>query len=168
LSCFLASTTQKSELKTHESHMVDYSRHLLSYRFIHCKRAFPTPQSQEPCYYRIPDSFHSPYRLLGDLDVTPLCWPIAVPELLPLTTVVFRTLSGPITAAHRRFKGKRPKTPRESTTAISRLTPHRRLSVSAAVWRSASAAATRSIPMLITSFLVSYDGHAFIIAIIHN
>ena len=58
--------------------MVDHSRDLLSYRFIYCKRAIPTPQSQEPCYYRIPDSFHSPYRRLGDLDVTPLCWPIAV------------------------------------------------------------------------------------------
>ena len=58
--------------------MVDYSRHLLSYRFVYCKRAIPTPQSQEPCYYRIPDSFHCRYRRLGDLDVTPLCWPIAV------------------------------------------------------------------------------------------
>jgi hypothetical protein len=58
--------------------MVDYSRHLLSYRFIHSKRAFPTPQSQEPCYYRLRDSFHSPIGRLGDLDVTPLYWPIAV------------------------------------------------------------------------------------------
>jgi hypothetical protein len=58
--------------------MVDYSRHLLSYRFIYCKRAIPTPQSQEPCYYRIPDSFHFRYRRLDDLGVTPLCWPIAV------------------------------------------------------------------------------------------
>ena len=51
---------------------------LLSYRFIYCKRAIPTPQSQEPCYYRIPDSLHCRYRRRGDLDVTPLCWPIAV------------------------------------------------------------------------------------------
>src|SRR6478736_340339 len=58
--------------------MVDYSRDLLSYRFIYCKRAIPTPQSQEPCYYRIPDSFHRRYRRRGDLDVTLLCWPIAV------------------------------------------------------------------------------------------
>src|SRR5207248_11325228 len=65
-------------LKTHESHMVDYSRHLLSYQFIYCKCAIPTPQSQEPCYYRIPGSFHCRYCRLGDLGVTPLCWPIAV------------------------------------------------------------------------------------------
>jgi hypothetical protein len=52
--------------------MVDYSQHLLSYRFIYCKRAIPTPQSQEPYYYRIPDSLHCRYRRQGDLDVTPL------------------------------------------------------------------------------------------------
>ena len=39
---------------------------------------FPTPHLQEPCYYRIPDSPDSRYRRLGYLDVTPLCWPIAV------------------------------------------------------------------------------------------
>ena len=58
--------------------MVDYYRRLLSCRFVYCKRAFPTPQSQDQCYYRIPDSFHCRYRRLDDLGVTPLCWPIAV------------------------------------------------------------------------------------------
>jgi hypothetical protein len=62
--------------KTHEPHMVDYSRHLLSCRFVYCNRAIPTPQWQEPCYYRIPDSLHSRYRRLGYLEVTLLCWPI--------------------------------------------------------------------------------------------
>ena len=58
--------------------MVDYSRRLLSCRFVYCKRAITTPHLQEPCYYRIPDGPDSRYRRLGYLDVTPLCWPIAV------------------------------------------------------------------------------------------
>ena len=71
---------QKSKMgpDTHESHILDYSRHLVSYRFVYCKRVFPTLQSQESRCYRIPNSLHSPYRRLCDLDVTPLCWPIAV------------------------------------------------------------------------------------------
>ena len=58
--------------------MADYSRRLLSCRFVYRHRAIPTPHLQEPCYYRIPDSPHSRYRRLGYLDVTLLCWPIAV------------------------------------------------------------------------------------------
>ena len=63
--------------------MVDYSRRLLSCRFVYCKRAIPTPQSQEPCYYRIPDSLNSRYRRVGYLEVTLLCWPIAVALVFP-------------------------------------------------------------------------------------
>jgi hypothetical protein len=63
--------------------MVDYYRRLLSCRFVYCKRAFPTPQSQDRCYYRIPDSLHSRYRRLGYLEVTLLCWPIAVAPVFP-------------------------------------------------------------------------------------
>ncbi len=70
-------------LKTHEAHMVDYYRRLLSCRFVYCKRAFPTPQSQDQCYYRIADSLHSRYRRLGYLEVTLLCWPIAVALVFP-------------------------------------------------------------------------------------
>jgi hypothetical protein len=63
--------------------MADYSRHLLSCWFVYCKRAFPTPQSQKRCYYKVPDSLYSRYRRVGGLEPTLQCGPIAIAPSFP-------------------------------------------------------------------------------------